>query len=87
MRQDHSKIVLTIPELFVVLGLLVYGVGALAFALFGPMFFAWLLVVAVVVSPFSALAARCRRRRLARIRATRRRARAMAYRQLWEEAA
>jgi membrane protein implicated in regulation of membrane protease activity len=87
VRQDRSKIVLTIPELLVVLGLLAYAVGALAFALFGPMFFAWLLAIAVVVSPFSAFAARCRRRRLARIRASRRRARVTAYRELWEEAA
>jgi hypothetical protein len=90
MRQDRPKIVLTIPELQVVLALVAYGVGALAFALFGPMFFAWLVLLGFVASPFVLYAARRRRSRLARLRAARRRTRIATYTEQWrgwEEAA
>ena len=90
MRQDRRRIVLSIPELQVVLALVVYGVGALAFALFGPMFLAWLVVLGLVASPFILLASRRRRSKQARVRAERRRARIATYsesRREWEEAA
>jgi hypothetical protein len=90
MRQDPRRIVLTIPELQVVLALVVYGVGALAFVLFGPMFFAWLVLLGFVASPFVLFASRRRRSKQARIRAARRRARIDTYSEPsreWEEAA
>lgn len=85
MRQDRPRIVLTIPELQVVLALVVYGVGALAFALFGPMFFAWLVVLGFVASPLILFRSRRRRSRQARLRAERRRARTTAHSEHWRE--
>lgn len=90
MRQDRRRVVLTIPELQVVLALVIYGVGALAFALFGPMFFAWLVLLGFVSSPFILFTSRRRRSRQARLRAERRRTRIATYSgswQEWEEAA
>jgi hypothetical protein len=90
VRQDHPRrIVLTIPELVVVLGFLAYGVGALAFVVFGPMFFAWMLTLAVVATPFALYAKRRRQRRLSRLRAARRRTRLATRTEpwFWEEAA
>lgn len=90
MRQDRRRVVLTIPELQVVLALVIYGVGALAFALFGPMFFAWLVLLGFVASPFILFMSRRRRSRQARLRVERRRARIAThsgFRREWEEAA
>lgn len=90
MRRGRRRIVLTVPELGAVTALLVYGIGAVAFALFGAAFFAWLFVLALVVAPFAVVAVRRRRSRLAQLRAARRRARAAAYQERsleWEEAA
>jgi hypothetical protein len=85
MRQDRRRIVLTIPELQVVLALVIYGVGALAFALFGAMFFAWLVLLGFAASPFILFASRRRRSVQARLRAERRRARIATYSESWRE--
>lgn len=66
-------------------GLLLYGVGTLGFSALGPMFFAWLAVLALPASPLVALSARRRRRRLARLRAERRRVRVASYSEPWLE--
>jgi len=79
-----------VNELYAVVALLVYGIGTLAFALFGAAFFFWFLVLALGASPFVAVGIRRRRRRLRRRRAARRRARVAAYSEQWldwEEAA
>jgi hypothetical protein len=72
-------------ELYAVLAIFVYGVGALAFAIFGAAFFFWFLVLALFAAPFAAVAVRRRRRRLQRLRAVRRRARTAAYSEPWLE--
>jgi hypothetical protein len=72
-------------ELYAVLAIVVYGVGALAFTIFGAAFFFWFLLFALFAAPFAAVAVRRRRRRLQRLRAVRRRARAAAYSEPWLE--
>jgi hypothetical protein len=77
-------------ELYAVAALLLYGVGTLAFVLFGAAFFFWFLTLALLAAPFAAIAVKRRRRRLRRIRSARRRARVAAYSEPWldwEEAA
>jgi hypothetical protein len=85
VRRPRPKIVLTVPELLVVCGLVLYGVGALGFAAFGPLFFVALAALVVPAAPFAAAAIRRRRRRLARLRAERRRARVASYSEPWLE--
>lgn len=84
-REDNRKVVLTVPELVTVAALVLYGIGTLAFALFGGAFFFWLFVLSVVASPFALVALRRRRRRILRRRAARRRARVATYRDPWLE--
>ena len=84
-RRPRPKIALTVPELAAVGGLVLYGFGALGFALFGVGFFFWLVVLACVAAPFATVAARRRRRRLERLREARRRARVAAYSEPWLE--
>jgi hypothetical protein len=85
VRRDRPKIALTVPELLVAFGLVLYGVAAAGFVLLGPMFFAWLAVLVVFASPVVAVSARRRRQRLARLRAARRRARVSTYAEPWLE--
>ena len=84
-RRPRPRIALTVPELTAVGGLVLYGFGACGYALFGAAFFFWFFVLAVVASPFAVVLVRSRRRRLARIRAARRRARVAAYSEQWLE--
>jgi hypothetical protein len=72
-------------ELYAVVAILVYGLGTLAFAVFGAAFFFWFLVLALFAAPFAAVAVRRRRRRLQRLRVARRRARTATYAEPWLE--
>lgn len=85
MRGNRPKIVLTMPELYAIVSLLVYGLGTLAFVVFGAAFFFWSLALALLAAPFAILSVRRRRRRLRRLRAARRRARVAAYSEAWLE--
>ena len=85
MRRDRPRIAFTVPELAAALGLVLYGVGALAFTLFGAAFFLWFFVLSTAAAPLLGLLLRRRKRRLARVRAARRRARAAAYAEPWLE--
>jgi heme exporter protein D len=90
VRRDRPRFAFTIPELYAVLALLVYGIGTIGFALFGAAFFFWFVLATIVTAPFVAVSVRRRRRRLQRLRAARRRARVSAYADPWldwEEAA
>lgn len=84
-RGDRRRFVLTVPELVTVSALVIYGIGTLAFALFGGAFFFWAFVLSVVASPFVLVALRRRRRRILRHRAARRRARVATYAETWLE--
>lgn len=85
MRRDCPRVALTVPELLIALGLVVYGIGALGFALFGPGFFFWVVILSVFASPFVALGLRRRRRQIERRKAARRRVRVSAYADPWLE--
>jgi hypothetical protein len=72
-------------ELYAVIAILVYGIGTLAFAVFGAAFFFWFLILALVASPFVVISLRRRKRRLRRLRLARRQARTAAYSEPWLE--
>jgi hypothetical protein len=65
--------------------LLLYGFGALGYALGGSGFLLWCLVLAGIAAVPARLAVRRRRRRLALQRAQRRAARIAAHREVWQE--
>lgn len=85
VRRSRPRVALTIPELLIAVGLVVYGIGALGFALFGPGFFFWLAIFSVFVSPLVTFALRRHRRQIARRRVARRRVRVSAYADPWLE--
>jgi hypothetical protein len=70
-------------ELLVVAGLVVYGFGALGYALGGTSFLLWCLGLLAVAAPFVRAGVRRRRRELARQRERRRAVRIAAHREVW----
>ena len=74
-------------ELLCLFGLLLYAAGAVAYLLVGSVFFAYLLVILVLLLPCGWILRRGHERDLVRKRRRRRAARIAAHRRSWDETA